>query len=82
MQGKGNPADVEKRMQEIKDHIELTTSDYEKEKLMERLAKLSNGVAVIKVSVVTLRKERTLTSGNYFFIWVYVFCKHTDLSEK
>ena len=49
LQGKGAPADVEKRMQEIKDQIDLTTSDYEKEKLMERLAKLSNGVAVIKV---------------------------------
>ena len=55
-------------MQEIKDHIELTTSDYEKEKLMERLAKLSNGVAVIKVSGATLRKGRTLTSANFFFI--------------
>ena len=50
MQGKGNSADIEKRMQELKDTIELTTSDYEKEKLMERLAKLSNGVAVIKVN--------------------------------
>ena len=36
-------------MQEIQDQIELCDSEYEKEKLSERLAKLSNGVGVIKV---------------------------------
>ena len=36
-------------MNQIRDDIELTSSEYEKEKLQERLAKLSNGVAVIKV---------------------------------
>ena len=48
-QGKGKPADVEKRIAQIKDELESTTSEYEKEKLNERLAKLSKGVAVIKV---------------------------------
>lgn len=48
-QGKGNKADIEKRISEIKDAIEITTSEYEKEQLKERLAKLSNGVAVLKV---------------------------------
>ena len=50
MQGKGDKADIEKRVQHIKDEIELSTSEYEKEKMGERLAKLSNGVAVLKVS--------------------------------
>lgn len=36
-------------MEQLKDEIEISTSDYEKEKLNERLAKLSNGVAVLKV---------------------------------
>jgi chaperonin GroEL len=49
MKGKGIPADIEKRMLQIREEIELTNSEYEKEKLNERLAKLSSGVAVIKV---------------------------------
>jgi chaperonin GroEL (HSP60 family) len=49
LQGKGNPADIEKRVNQIREDIEGTTSEYEKEKLQERLSKLSNGVAVIKV---------------------------------
>lgn len=48
-QGKGNKADIEKRIAQIKDEIEISTSEYEKEKYGERLAKLSNGVAVLKV---------------------------------
>lgn len=50
MQGSGKPEDVEKRISEIVDQIEETSSEYEKEKLNERLAKLSRGVAVLKVS--------------------------------
>lgn len=50
LQSKGDKADIEKRMNQIREEVELTTSEYEKEKLQERLAKLSNGVAVIKVS--------------------------------
>lgn len=47
--GKGKSSDVKDRIAQIKTQIEATTSDYDKEKLQERLAKLSGGVAVIKV---------------------------------
>ena len=40
---------MEKRIQQLRDEIDLSTSEYEKEKLNERLAKLSSGVAVLKV---------------------------------
>ncbi|XP_076467577.1 60 kDa heat shock protein, mitochondrial-like [Babylonia areolata] len=49
MKGKGDKTDIEKRVKEIKNEIEISTSEYEKEKMGERLAKLSNGVAVLKV---------------------------------
>ncbi|WP_201353724.1 chaperonin GroEL [Hydrogenimonas urashimensis] len=51
--GKGDKAAVEARIKEIKIQIEGTTSDYDREKLQERLAKLSGGVAVIKVGAAT-----------------------------
>ncbi|MBD3793836.1 MAG: chaperonin GroEL [Campylobacterales bacterium] len=51
--GKGNQATVEARVNEIKQQMEQTTSEYDKEKLQERLAKLSGGVAVIKVGAAT-----------------------------
>ena len=51
--GKGESAMVEARVKEIKTQIESTTSEYDKEKLQERLAKLSGGVAVIKVGAAT-----------------------------
>jgi len=47
--GKGKPKDVKDRIAQIKTEIQNTTSDYDREKLQERLAKLSGGVAVIKV---------------------------------
>ena len=47
--GAGKKADIEARIGQIKQQIEDTTSDYDKEKLQERLAKLAGGVAVIKV---------------------------------
>ncbi len=47
--GKGNKADIEGRINMIKAQIEKTTSDYDREKLQERLAKLAGGVAVIYV---------------------------------
>ena len=47
--GAGNKADIQGRCAQIKAQIEETTSDYDKEKLQERLAKLAGGVAVIKV---------------------------------
>ena len=47
--GSGSSSDVKARCEQIKTQIESTTSDYDKEKLQERLAKLSGGVAVINV---------------------------------
>lgn len=51
--GAGNHADIQARKDQIKKQIEATTSDYDKEKLQERLAKLSGGVAVINVGAAT-----------------------------
>ena len=51
--GKGKPADIAKRVAQIKNQILKSTSDFDKEKLQERLAKLSGGVAVIKVGAQT-----------------------------
>jgi len=51
--GKGNKVSVDGRIKQIKSQIETTTSDYDKEKLQERLAKLSGGIAVIKVGAPT-----------------------------
>ena len=47
--GKGDKSEVEKRVLELREEMGVTDSEYEKEKLSERLSKLSNGVAVIKV---------------------------------
>ena len=49
VEGKGTKNSIEDRVKEIKAQIENTTSEYDKEKLQERLAKLAGGVAVIKV---------------------------------
>src|SRR5690349_21116215 len=51
--GAGKKADIESRISQIKAQIEETTSDYDKEKLQERLAKLAGGVAVIRVGGAT-----------------------------
>ena len=51
--GEGSPEQIKARMQQIKAQIEETTSDYDREKLQERLAKLAGGVAVIKVGAAT-----------------------------
>jgi chaperonin GroEL len=51
--GAGQKSDIEGRVAQIKSQIEETTSDYDKEKLQERLAKLAGGVAVIKVGGAT-----------------------------
>jgi len=51
--GAGNEADIKARIGQIKTQIEETTSDFDREKLQERLAKLSGGVAVIKVGAAT-----------------------------
>ena len=53
VQGKGKSADISARVALIKKQIEETTSDYDREKLQERLAKLAGGVAIIKVGAAT-----------------------------
>ena len=49
VQGAGSSADVQKRIEQIRKGIESTTSDYDREKLQERLAKITGGVAIISV---------------------------------
>jgi chaperonin GroEL len=51
--GKGKKSDIEGRIKEIRSEIEKSTSDYDREKLQERLAKLSGGVAIIRVGAAT-----------------------------
>jgi len=51
--GKGNEAEIKARIEQIKVEIDKTTSDYDREKLQERLAKLSGGVAIIRVGAAT-----------------------------
>lgn len=51
--GKGNKKEIEDRVEEIKIHIEKSSSDFDKEKLLERLAKLTGGVGVLKVGAAT-----------------------------
>ena len=51
--GAGNPDEIKNRVAQIRSQIEVTTSDYDKEKLQERLAKLAGGVAIIRVGAAT-----------------------------
>ncbi len=51
--GKGNEAEIHGRIEQIRVEIDKTTSDYDREKLQERLAKLSGGVAIIRVGAAT-----------------------------
>ena len=62
VEGGGDPDEIKARIASIRSQIEVTTSDYDREKLQERLAKLSGGVAVIKVGAATEveMKERKL----------------------
>jgi chaperonin GroEL len=53
VEGAGQPHDIEGRVKQIRTQVEETTSDYDREKLQERLAKLVGGVAVIKVGAAT-----------------------------
>src|SRR5881409_790764 len=53
IEGAGNTKEIEGRIKQIRAQIEETTSDYDREKLQERLAKLAGGVAVIKVGAAT-----------------------------
>jgi chaperonin GroEL len=51
--GEGKQSDIQGRVSQIRRQIEETTSDYDREKLQERLAKLAGGVAVINVGAAT-----------------------------
>jgi chaperonin GroEL len=53
VEGAGKKADLQARIQQIRNEMEQTTSDYDKEKLQERLAKLAGGVAVLNVGAAT-----------------------------
>ncbi len=53
VEGKGNEKEIKGRIEQIKAQVETTTSDYDKEKLQERLAKLAGGVAIIRVGAAT-----------------------------
>jgi chaperonin GroEL len=53
VQGAGKKADIDGRVRQIRQQIEETTSDYDREKLQERLAKLAGGIAVIRVGAAT-----------------------------
>lgn len=60
--GKGSTEEIEKRIIQIKNQFEVTTSEYDREKLQERMAKLAGGVAVIKVGAATeveLREKKS-----------------------
>src|SRR5256885_11771559 len=62
IEGHGDPADIQARIRQIRAQMEETTSDYDREKLQERLAKLAGGVALIKVgagSEVELKYRKT-----------------------
>ncbi len=53
IEGKGSEKEIKGRIEQIKSEIEISTSDYDKEKLQERLAKLAGGVAIIRVGAGT-----------------------------
>ena len=62
VEGKGSTKEIEKRIVQIRNQFEESTSEYDREKLQERMAKLSGGVAVIKVGAATeveLREKKT-----------------------
>ncbi len=58
--GKGHKNEIEKRIQQIRIQLQKTTSEYDREKLQERLAKLAGGVAVIKVGASTETEQKEL----------------------
>src|SRR6516164_1957899 len=68
--GAGKPADIKARIESIRQQAEEATSDYDKEKLQERVAKLSGGVAVIKVGAATEIEEGVVPGGGVALIRV------------
>ena len=63
VEGSGNPEAIANRVAVIKSQIETTTSEFDREKLQERLAKLSGGVAVIKVGAATETELKEMKLG-------------------
>ena len=68
--GVGEKANIQDRIAQIKKQIEETKSDYDKEKLQERVAKLSGGVAVIKVGAATAVEEGVVPGGGVALVRV------------
>ena len=60
IEGKGEKSEIEARISQIKKEIKATASDFDKEKLQERLAKLSGGVGIIKVGAATEVEQKAL----------------------
>ncbi len=58
VEGKGNKADIEARVNQIKTELDKSDSDFDKEKIQERLAKLAGGVAVIRVGAATEAEQK------------------------
>jgi len=58
VEGKGNKSEIEARINQIKTELDRSDSDFDKEKLQERLAKLAGGVAVLKVGAVTESEQK------------------------
>src|SRR3546814_20905700 len=71
VEGAGNTKEIEGRIKQIRAQIDETTSDYDREKLQERLAKLAGGVAVIKVG---RSEEHTSELQSLMRISYAVFC--------
>jgi chaperonin GroEL len=68
VEGKAKPADIKSRCEQIKREIDATTSDYDREKLQERLAKLSGGIAEIRVGAHTeteMKERKALVEDAY-----------------
>jgi len=68
VEGKGTEEKIKARMKQIKAQVDETTSDFDREKLQERLAKLAGGVAVIKVGAATeteLKRRNTVLRTLY-----------------
>ena len=63
-EGDNKKADIEGRVEQIRREIENTDSDYDREKLQERVAKLAGGVAVIKVGAATEIEMKDLSKKN------------------
>ena len=59
LKGKGDKEEIEKRCTQLREELELTTSEYEKEKINERVARLSDGVAILKVRITVYIIKKT-----------------------